>query len=194
MVQFAQCDWSNRQKMNDCSFSHFYGKTWVDFCLNTGKCLCLSKVVLKNGTRNYQNGPLFKRLACFIWQSLESFGHFWYFNFFKKLEHRFSLESIKIRNATFPYKTALSELSVKTNRMEHTKWTCHKEWPFLDFCFSIRTSYKELNWWVNFPNVHIHTFRKRSSFIWGYFFPASIFQCYYNFIKFFCFYKYVIWN
>ena len=76
------------------------------------------------------------------WKVLDIFGTL---TFSKKLEHRFSLESIKIRNATFPYKTALSELSVKTNRMEHTKWTCHKEWPFLDFCFSIRTSYKELN-------------------------------------------------
>ena len=33
--------------------------------------------------------------------------------FFKKLEYRFLLESIKIKNASVPYKTALSESNVK---------------------------------------------------------------------------------
>ena len=40
---------------------------------------------------------------------------------FKKLEHCFVVESTKIGNTTFPYKTALSEASVKTNRMGSTK-------------------------------------------------------------------------
>ena len=35
--------------------------------------------------------------------------------FFKKLEYRFLVESTRIENATFPYKTALSEANVKTN-------------------------------------------------------------------------------
>ena len=47
--------------------------------------------------------------------------------FFKKLEYRFLVESIKIDNITFPYKTALSEVNVNTNRMRSTKWTYHKE-------------------------------------------------------------------
>ena len=34
--------------------------------------------------------------------------------FLKKLECRFLVESIKIENVTFPYKTALSEANVKT--------------------------------------------------------------------------------
>ena len=34
---------------------------------------------------------------------------------FKKLEYHFLDESTKIENITFPYKTALSETSVKTN-------------------------------------------------------------------------------
>ena len=46
---------------------------------------------------------------------------------FKKLEYRFLVESTKIDNITFPYKTALSEASGKTNRMGSTKWTYHKE-------------------------------------------------------------------
>ena len=33
--------------------------------------------------------------------------------FFKKLEYRFSVESIKIGNASFLYKTAISEADVK---------------------------------------------------------------------------------
>ena len=47
--------------------------------------------------------------------------------FFKKLENRFLVESTEIENTSFPYKTALSETSVKTNRMATTKWTYHKE-------------------------------------------------------------------
>ena len=38
----------------------------------------------------------------------------------KKLEYLFAVESTKIDNITFPYKTALSEASVKTNGMGGT--------------------------------------------------------------------------
>ena len=51
-------------------------------------------------------------------------------NFFKKLEYRFLLENTKIKNASFPYKSVMSEANVKTNRMVNTKWTYHKEWSF----------------------------------------------------------------
>ena len=50
--------------------------------------------------------------------------------FFKKLEHRFLVESTKIENASFPYQTATSEANVETNRMVSTKWTYHKERSF----------------------------------------------------------------
>ena len=99
---------------------------------------------------------------------------------FKKLEYRFLVESTKIENA-LQYKTAMSEANVKTNRVVSTKWTITKKgvlsvitlfiWKF---CFSFRTSYKELIRCTNDPNVHIHTFCKRWSFIWRCFFPASI--------------------
>ena len=36
--------------------------------------------------------------------------------------------------------------------------------------FSLRTSYKYLLWCTNDQNVHIHTFHKSWSFIWGWFF------------------------
>ena len=55
--------------------------------------------------------------------------------FFKNLEYRFLVESIKIENASFPYKTAISEANVKTNRMVTTKWTYHKERSFAINCF-----------------------------------------------------------
>ena len=50
--------------------------------------------------------------------------------FFKNLEYRFLVESIKIENASFPYKTAISEANVKTNKMVTTKWTYQKERSF----------------------------------------------------------------
>ena len=52
-------------------------------------------------------------------------------------------------------------------------------WPvttlhFWKFCFSLRTSYKEMIWCTNDPNAHIRTFCRRWNFIWRYFFPVSI--------------------
>ena len=64
-----------------------------------------------------------------------------------KLEYRFSLEATKIEITPFSFKTALSEASVKTNRMTTTKWIYHKEWNFAittlffwKICSSFRTS------------------------------------------------------
>ena len=72
--------------------------------------------------------------------STGTFEFFQYFNFetsflknenlFKKMENRFLVESDRIENATFSYKTALTEANVKTNRMVSTKWTYHKEQSF----------------------------------------------------------------
>ena len=45
---------------------------------------------------------------------------------FQKMEYRFTAESVKIENAAFPYKTALSEDYAETNRIGSTKWTNHK--------------------------------------------------------------------
>ena len=50
--------------------------------------------------------------------------------FFKKLECRFSVESTKIDNASFPYKTDISEANVMKNRMVSTKWTYYKKRSF----------------------------------------------------------------
>ena len=45
---------------------------------------------------------------------------------------------------------------------------------FQKFCFSLRTSCKELIWCINDPNANICTCFKRWSFIWLCFFPVSI--------------------
>ena len=47
-----------------------------------------------------------------------------------------------IENATFPYKIALSETNVRTNRIRNTIWTSHKEQSFVSsyfvfFCFFV---------------------------------------------------------
>ena len=67
----------------------------------------------------------------------ENFEHFQYFNFetdflenetfFKNLGHRFLVERSKIENASFPYKTVISEANVKTNRMVTKKWAYRRE-------------------------------------------------------------------
>ena len=61
-----------------------------------------------------------------------NFERFQYFNFetdflenedffSKKLEYRFLAEYTKIENASFPYKTTISEANFKTNRMVSAK-------------------------------------------------------------------------
>ena len=50
--------------------------------------------------------------------------------FFKKLEFRFLVETTKIENTSFAFKTALSEANVNTNRMGTAKCTYHKDWSF----------------------------------------------------------------
>ena len=68
-----------------------------------------------------------------MWQLVENFNVFnaltliqifWKMEtFFKKLEYRFSVETNKIENTSFAFKTALSEANIKTNRMVTTKLT-----------------------------------------------------------------------
>ena len=77
-----------------------------------------------------------------MWQSVETLNVFntltlkhifWKIKtFFKKLEYSFLVESTKIENASFPYKTTRSKVNVKTNRMLSTKWTYHKEQNWFD--------------------------------------------------------------
>ena len=46
------------------------------------------------------------------------------------MEYRFLVGSTKIEIASFPYKTAISEANVKTNKMVTTKWTYYKQRSF----------------------------------------------------------------
>ena len=136
--------------------SKFYGKTWVGFCLNTGKRFFLrgftlkpiesAQVLLKIGTRDFQNSHLLERSACFMRQSVKILNVFdtvtlkqifWKTKtVFKKLEYCSLVESNKIENASFPYKTDISEVNVKTNRMVTIKWTYQKERSFASNYFS----------------------------------------------------------
>ena len=87
-------------------FSRFYGKIWVGLCLNTEKrffsevsYFTVSRKSIdfsKNGTKDFQNSPPFKRSTCFYVAINGNFERFQYFNFetdfmetktfFKKLE------------------------------------------------------------------------------------------------------------
>ena len=51
-------------------------------------------------------------------------------NLFQKTGVPFLVESIKIENASFSYKIAMSEANVKTNGMVNTKGIYKKEWSF----------------------------------------------------------------
>ena len=100
------------------------------------------------------------------------FERFKYFNFetnFLKNENlfqknwgtAFKLKVLRLK-AQYLY-TKLPFQKPKANRMGSTKWTITKNdvlqvttlfiWKF---CFSFRTSYKELIWCTSYPNVHLH--------------------------------------
>ena len=78
----------------------------------------------------------------FIWQSVEILNVFNTSSitlkkifrkmkiFSRKLGYHFIVESIKIGNAWFPWKTAISEANVEANGMVSTKWTYYKEQSF----------------------------------------------------------------
>ena len=103
---------------------------------------------------------------------------------FKTLEDCFLVESTKIDNITFPYKTALSEASVKRG-VQNWPITKSRVLPvtiflFRKFCFSLETLYIELIWCTSHPNVYIRTFWRCWSFTLGCFFPVSILKIYSN--------------
>ena len=90
-----------------------------------------AQVLLKYGTSDFQNNPPFERSACFyvrISGNLNVFNNltlkqiFWKTKtLFKKLGHVFLVESTKTENASFPYRTVVSEANVKTYRMVSMK-------------------------------------------------------------------------
>ena len=82
-----------------------------------------------------------------MWQSLEIFNIFNAITlnpvfcktktFSETLEYHILVKSAAIGSWTFPYKTALSKVNVKTNRMGSTKWTYHKAHSFATNYFSL---------------------------------------------------------
>ena len=98
--------------------------------------------------------------------------------FTAKIEYRFLVESTKIDNITFPYKTALSEANVKTNRMGSTKLTYHKEqsfasnhFPFLEIVFQFRNLVYRVDLMYQPPKCPYSYFLKALEFCFRVFFP-----------------------
>ena len=85
-----------------------------------------AQVLLKKSTRDFQNSHVT------ISGNFESFQYLNFETVFFGKRKPFSkkVESIKIENASFPYKTAILEANFKTNGMMSTKWTHHKERSF----------------------------------------------------------------
>ena len=138
---FEKCDLSNRQKRMVASFSistRFTAKFELVFVLTQEhafsqrfhfKANRKSKGSSKNRYQGFLKYPPFERSACYYVTISRNFEGFQYFsfetNFLKNAnpfpEYYFLVESITIGNATIPLKTALSEASVKTNRMGSKK-------------------------------------------------------------------------
>ena len=91
-----------------------------------------AKVLLKNGTRDFQNSPPWERSACFYVTNSESFRYFNFETDFLENENFFQETGLpqNIKKASFPCKTGISETNAKTNRMVATKWVYHRERSF----------------------------------------------------------------
>ena len=169
MVQMSKKgDSSIRQlKWMVASFSNFYCKTWVSFCINIRKRLFLEfSFWSQQKEHSFFEKPVLEifKIALrlrdqhvFMWQSVKVSNVFntltlrqifWKKKtFFQKLEHCFLVETTKIENISLPFKTAPSEANVKANRIATAKWTYIKKWSlpvttlfFWKSCSSFRTS------------------------------------------------------
>ena len=84
-------------------------------------------ILLKNGTRGFQNSPRFERSAYFMWQSVKVSNFFntltlkqifWKTKtFFKKLEYRFVVETTKIESTSFQFR-----LLCQKPMLRQTEW------------------------------------------------------------------------
>ena len=55
--------------------------------------------------------------------------------FYKILKDCFLVQNSNIENATFSYKTTLSDTNIKTGRMGSAKWAYNKEQSFCQYFF-----------------------------------------------------------
>ena len=101
-------------------FSKFYGKIWVNFCLNTGnaffKGFILKPVtdLLKNSTMDFQNSPPFERTLVTITGNFEPFQYF-------------NCETKFLKNSNFFLKTGVLFFSWKNEgwRRNSSIQNCH---------------------------------------------------------------------
>ena len=101
--------------------------------------------------------------------------------FFKKLEHRFIVETLRLKTNHFYLKLLCQKPMLRQIEWRIQNWPITKSGVlpvtalfFWKIFFSFRTSWKELIWRTNDPNVHIRNFCKCRSLILRCFFPASI--------------------
>ena len=101
-------------------------------------------------------------------------------NFLKNWSTFFLVESTKIDNITFTYKTALSEANAKTNRMGSTKLTYHKErsfasnhFPFSKILFQFRNLVYRVDLMYQPPKCPYSYFSKALEFYFRVFFPCE---------------------
>ena len=112
-----------------------------------------------------------------------NFEQFQYFNsetnflknaLFKKLESCFLVESTKIENITFPYKTALSEANVKTNRMGSKERSfASNHIPFSKILFQFRNLAYRVDLMYQQPKYPYSYFSKVLEFYFRVFFPCD---------------------
>ena len=122
---FGKCELSNRQ-YNKASFTEKFGLVFVLTLENLFSQRFHSKANRKSiGSFKKRYQGFSKQPSIFCMLLCDNQEKFWLFS-----EHSLLVVRTKVENASFPYKTALLEANVKTNRMVITKWTYHKDQSF----------------------------------------------------------------
>ena len=137
------------------SFSNFSDKTWLGFCLKVFnlKPTERAQVLLKSGTKNFQNNPRFERSACFYVIIIESFKRCPYFNFgtlFSGKRNPFQLKPVRLKIHHFHSKLLCQKPMLRQIewRLQNGTTTKRGVFPVTTFCLwkilsSFRTSLKE---------------------------------------------------
>ena len=107
--------------------------------------------------------------------------------FLKNRSTAFYLKALRLKTYHFHTKLPYQKLMLRQTEWSVQNRPITKNRPlsvttlfFWKFCFSLRTSYKELIWCTNDPNVHILNFFKHYSFVWQCFFHVSFFSLKYD--------------
>ena len=173
--------WKNSNHNTTITCNHLIGKVFL-LLLSTIKILTGKSVFYSIDYKNYWNRWLAASDLFPIYIYTKSINLYRFYCLWFYVWKMWFIKETEI-NVCFFQHFNIRQIKDKKNTMGSTKWTYYKEKNgglpvttlfFRKFCLSLKTSCKGLIWCTHHPDVHIRTFQKCWSFIWGCLFHVSI--------------------